>query len=174
MPTKKKKGFSFKHGILILAIVFAVGWFAHNVFSAFINTGNGEQTPLSFGNDAEIPSPSDWIKENQIWVYKDRIIVWVENPTWGKFTDTNSMDPFIDVGANSIEVKPKTADDLKVGDIISYKPEFVSGIVIHRIIEKGNDDKGAYFILKGDNNKYADPGKVRFEQVEGVVVGVIY
>ena len=172
MPRKKTKRFSFKLGIFVLVMVFAVGWLAASVFSAFMNTD--EKTPFSFGRGNEIESPGDWIKEKQIWVYNDRIIIWVDNPTWGKFTDTNSMDPFIDLGANSIEIKPEFVEDLNVGDVISYESKLVSGIIIHRIVEKNVDEDGVYFITKGDNNRYADPGKIRFEQVKGVVVGVIY
>ena len=37
----------------------------------------------------ERSSPSDWIKENQILVTNDKVILNVLNPIWAKFTDTN-------------------------------------------------------------------------------------
>ena len=84
------------------------------------------------------------------------------------------MDPVIDKGANSIEITPSSSEVIAVGDIISYKSAYASGTIIHRVIEKGEDEQGVYFIVKGDNNSAADPGKIRFDQVQGVLVAVIY
>jgi len=125
-----------------------------------------------FSNDRQ--SPSDWVKENQIHVYQDKIIIDVQGAVWSRFADTNSMDPLLDKGSNGIEIMPDSAGDIKVGDIISYRSKYADGVFIHRVIDKGEDSEGVYFIVKGDNNKYADPGKIRFSQVEGVLVGIIY
>jgi hypothetical protein len=122
----------------------------------------------------EKQSPSDWVKENQIHVYEDKIVIDVEGAMWSRFTDTNSMDPVIDIGSNGIEIRPKTVDEIQIGDVISYKSEYVDGVMIHRVIDKGEDEKGIYFTVKGDNNSAADPGKIRFEQIEGVLVGILY
>ena len=122
----------------------------------------------------ERQSPSDIIKENQIHVYKDRIVIDLEGAVWSRFTDTNSMDPLFDAGSNGIEVIPSSAEQIEVGDIISYRSEYADGVIIHRVIEKGEDSEGTYFIVKGDNNASADPGKIRFGQIEGVLVGILY
>jgi hypothetical protein len=139
---------------------------------------NALEKPLSLGipddNLADLSSPSDHIPEENIHVFSDRIVIDVEDASWAKFTDTNSMDPFIDAGANSIEIKPESADDVDVGDVISFRTEFADGLIIHRIVEIGEDGEGAYFITQGDNAPGADPGKRRFEDIEGVVVGVVY
>jgi len=82
------------------------------------------------------------------------------------------MDPVIDSGANAIEIVPPSMADIEVGDIVSYKDG--ESVIIHRVIEKDKDDQGEYLIMKGDNNPVADPGKVRFSQVQRVVVGIIY
>ncbi|MEM4397868.1 MAG: hypothetical protein QW757_04570 [Candidatus Woesearchaeota archaeon] len=84
------------------------------------------------------------------------------------------MDPVIDVGANAIQVIPKTEADIHVGDIISYVSDYADGIIIHRVIEIGYDEKGWYAIAKGDNNQRNDPGKIRFNQIKRVVVAIIY
>jgi signal peptidase len=84
------------------------------------------------------------------------------------------MDPLIDKGANGIEIRPESPDEIEPGDVISYESKFADGIIIHRVIEKGTDDNGVYFITKGDNNPIRDPEKVHFEQVKGILVGVIY
>ena len=120
----------------------------------------------------ELNSPSDWISEEQIKVYNDKIILDINKATWAKFTDTNSMDPFIDEGSNAIEILPENPDDIMEGDIISYQSE--EGTIIHRVIEKGKDTEGIYYIVKGDNNTFSDPYKVRYGDVKGVVVAVIY
>ena len=78
----------------------------------------------------------------------------------------------IDAGANGIEMIPKTPDDISVGDIISYKRS--GQLIVHRVIEKGEDDNGYFFRTKGDNNLVADPGLVRFDQVQGVLFAVVY
>jgi hypothetical protein len=33
---------------------------------------------------------------------------------------------------------------------------------------------GWYAIMKGDNLSYSDPGKIRFDQVQRVVIGILY
>lgn len=130
------------------------------------------QIPGSILGGTELSSPGDWIKEEQIKVYPQRVILEVQGASWASFTDTNSMDPFIDETSNAIEIKPRHPDEVKVGDVISYNTPY--GVFIHRVIEKGNDDKGHYYIVKGDNNRFRDPFKVRFDEVQGVVVAVVY
>ena len=71
-------------------------------------------------------------------------------------------------------MKPASPAILDVGDIISFYPSFAEGLVVHRIIEIGNDNKGWYARTKGDNNPSADPGKVRFEDIHGVIVAILY
>ena len=128
---------------------------------------------LGMGNDEQV-SPYDWISEGKITVNKDKVIIDLENAVWSKFTDTNSMDPVIDKGANAIQIIPKDISDVHVGDIVSYDSKYADGTIIHRVIEIGYDDKGWYCIMKGDNNKNQDPGKVRFNQIKRITVAIIY
>ncbi|MBI2665199.1 hypothetical protein HYX12_01090 [Candidatus Woesearchaeota archaeon] len=79
---------------------------------------------------------------------------------------------FLDKDTNAIEVLPKDPDSVKIGDIISYNSPY--GVIIHRVVEKGMDEHGQYFVVKGDNNTLSDPVKVRFNDLKGVVVAVIY
>ena len=120
----------------------------------------------------ELHSPSDWVKEDQIKVFNDKVILNIEDAIWARFTNTNSMDPFIDETSNAIEIKPDNAEQINVGDVISYKTAY--GTLIHRVIEKNQDEAGIYYLVKGDNNTLRDPFKVRFEDVKGVVVAVVY
>lgn len=119
-------------------------------------------------------SPQDHISERQIAVYGDRVVLDIQGAQWSTFTDTNSMDPVIDAGANAIQIVPRSHDDIAVGDIISYESEFADGITIHRVIYEGQDERGTYYVAQGDNLPTSDPGRIRFEQIKRVVVAVIY
>jgi len=177
--------------LLYFIFVFFTGWMFHAVYvNNFVNPStlipdykeldDGKEEPLSSGSTlidffmgvSERNSPKDRISEQQINVYDDRIIINLDNAEWSSFADTNSMDPFIDKGANGIEIKPKSAYDIQVGDVISYNYE--GSLIIHRVVEINQDKSGIYYLTKGDNNVAKDPVKVRFEQVNGVLVGVLY
>lgn len=122
----------------------------------------------------EKPSPYDWISENKIQVEGDKVTINIKNAQWAKFTDTNSMDPVIDKGANAIQIIPTDSSQIHIGDIVSYESEYTDGVIIHRIVEIGYDEDGWYSYLKGDNNPKNDPGRVRFSQIKRVTVAIIY
>ena len=166
--------FIVNRGLLIL--VFMTGLLAGSLAS--FSQGKPDlfqAVPYAFNySDNDRPSPQDWIRQEQIHVYDDRVVIDIDNPEWAMFTDTDSMDPLIDINSNAIEIQPDSEDDVHVGDIVSYASGIIDGYVIHRVIETGYDSKGWYAILKGDNNPEPDPEKVRFEQIQRVVVGIIY
>jgi len=130
------------------------------------------QVPSSINQANELNSPSDWISEDQIKVYDDKVVLELEGTTWASFTDTNSMDPFLDETANAIEIMPESAKEIQNGDIISYQSK--DSVIIHRVIYVGEDIEGTYYLVQGDNNNYPDPVKVRFNEVVGVLVAIIY
>ena len=140
-------------------------------FSITAISVSDKQLPIVFGGK-ELNSPSDWISEKQIKVYPNKIILDIQGASWAGFTDTNSMDPFIDKDSNVLQIKPSSAELIQVGDVISYK--FENRIIIHRVILVSEDETGRYYIVKGDNNELQDPIKVRFNDITGVVVAVIY
>ena len=125
-------------------------------------------------NGEEKQSPADRIKDSDINVFSNSIRVDIKNAKWRYYIDSNSMDPLIDEGTTTIEIKPKNADEIKVGDIIAYNVEGYDYALVHRVVEKGNDENGVYFVTKGDNFWQEDHEKVRFSDIEGVVVGVLY
>jgi signal peptidase I len=139
------------------------------LFFLIINTLAFEDLGLT---SATISSPGEWVKDEQILVYNDKVILDIPNATWVGFTDTKSMEPFFDHKSNALEIKPQSPDEIIIGDIISYQGK--TGVIIHRVIEKNVDNEGIYFVVKGDNNKVKDQQKVRFEDIKGVVVAVIY
>ncbi len=122
----------------------------------------------------ERESPQDRIKDADVNVYGSRVIINIENAKSRKFIDSNSMDPLIDEGTTTIEAKPKNAAEIKVGDIIAYDVKGYDYAFVHRVVGIGNDEKGVYFITKGDNYWKEDPDKVRFSQIEGIIVGILY
>ena len=81
------------------------------------------------------------------------------------------MVPVFGVGANGVGIKPKSEDELHVGDVITFRQGDI--LIVHRIIEKGIDKEGWFFITRGDNNNIADE-KIRFSQVESVLVALFY
>lgn len=151
---------------ICLAFGFAAGSFAEGI-SSRVNF------PFFIAVSNEQPSPNDWIKQSQIKVNGERVVLDIQGAILTAYANTNSMDPVLDEHTTGLEVKP-IEEKISVGDIISYKPSFIDGVIVHRVIEVGSDEKGTYYIVKGDNNTLTDPERVRFEQVEGVVVGLIY
>jgi len=119
------------------------------------------------------PQLPDRIPESAIHVYQDRVEI---EGTYllARYKDTNSMLPVLDYGSNGLMV-PLTDDiELKVGDIVSYRVPNVPGIIVHRIIAIEEDDKGTYYVLRGDNNPYSDPYKIRRENIERLTVGIVW
>lgn len=120
---------------------------------------------------SDVNAPSDWVSSNDIIVFDDMVILRVSNATLSSYADSGSMKPVFDEGANGIRVVPQSVEDVNVGDIVSYR--FGKILVVHRVVEKGFDEEGVYFIMKGDNNLLSDE-RVRFEQIEYVTIGVIW
>jgi len=158
---------------LALICIFLAGWLSNTVYSNL--SGIDFESPFSFTFKApEIDSPSDHIKEDQIHVYEDKVLIDLENAMWARFTDTNSMDPLFDAEANTIEIKPESEEKIHVGDVISYRPKGEKSLIVHRVVEIGKDSNGWYAFVKGDNISQPDPEKIRFEQVNGIMVAIIY
>jgi len=125
-----------------------------------------------YGEEKE--SPADRIKDDDINVFYNGIRIDIKNAKWRNYIDSNSMDPLIDEGTNTIEIKPKYANEIKVGDIVAYDVDGYDYVFVHRVVEIGEDKEGIYFITKGDNYYKEDPEKVRFSDIEGIVVGILY
>ncbi|MBI5072870.1 hypothetical protein HZA99_03560 [Candidatus Woesearchaeota archaeon] len=176
------RGHIVMYATIILAILF--GWVAHSIYIDY--AAPQRENPLVPGkssvltklnsmltfSSAEIMSPQDHISEDAIHVSDANVVLDIPHAQWSSFTDTNSMDPLLDVGANGIEIIPHSADDIHLGDVISYQSG--SDMVIHRVIGIDSDDSGIYYTIKGDNNPIADNVRVRFADVSGILVAVVY
>lgn len=166
----------FALGALCSSLVYEVGKVTSEnpseVLSNPIESVSNTLTAVAQGTGIERDSPGDHVKESQIKVYDSKIELNIKDAIWSRFEDSNSMDPFLDAGSNGIEIKPSSENEIQVGDIISY--ELNGDIIIHRVINKDTDEKGIYFIAQGDNNPIQDPAKIRFSQIKGILVGIIY
>ncbi len=150
-------------------IAFLVGWFA---CQASLGGGDGiTGAATAAGMSPDLPSPSDHLDEGQISVFDSRVVIRIENVSWATFTDTNSMDPVLDEGANTLEIEPKSQESVKPGDIISYRHG--NDVLIHRVVGTGEDEEGWYCLVKGDNVNDS-PATVRFQEINGVVIGILY
>ena len=80
---------------------------------------------------------------------------------------TGSMEKEICVGDVAI-IQKCNSSDVNVGDIIEYQMEGYT--VIHRIVEKKQENGKFSFVTKGDNNISPDQNIVREEQLIGKVI----
>lgn len=151
--------------LILITIILATAMVANLAVSSISN---------DFGILTEKASPSDTVSPNQIQVYKDKVVLDIQNAEWTEYTDSNSMDPVLDSEANGIVVVPKSDTELKIGDIVSYQPISDENLVVHRITGTGTDELGKFYVMKGDNNSSADPEKVRFDQIKYKTIGIIY
>jgi signal peptidase I len=155
--------------------IFMLGFLASNIYAKMTMTVPTQiEKPSDDKTTDIVPSPNDWIQEKQILVYSQQIVLDLKDAQWATFTDTHSMEPVLSSRANAIEIVPESPDQIKVGDIVSYVSDYADGYIIHRVIYKGTDDDGVYFIMKGDNNPDPDPGRIRFDQIQRVVVAIVY
>lgn len=76
------------------------------------------------------------------------------------YIPTESMVPVINPG-DFVIGKPVNYEDVKVGDIVTYKSGSSGVTICHRVI--GQTEEG--FIFQGDNNKEADTGIVKGEEI---------
>lgn len=133
------------------------------------------QKPLSLFNSAsEASSPHDRIKDYNVRVFEDRVVIYIKDPYLARFADTHSMEPLLDSKSTGIEIVPASSAEIKVGDVISYESKYSDDAIIHRVVRIGEDSDGWFAVTKGDNNNDNDPEKVRFEQVKRVLVGLLY
>jgi signal peptidase I len=133
---------------------------------------SGTEIPLAFAlNDTEIKAPSNWINEKDINIYDNAVVINIKGASLSKYAPTGSMLPLLDENSNGIRIVPKSEQDIKIGDIITYERN--EELIVHRIIKKGTDEKGTWFITKGDNNEAADE-KIRYEDIRYKTIGILW
>jgi len=165
----QKKTNMFRTIINILLLIF--------ICFNLIVTGHYLRNYILIKDDTLMP-PSDFVHQDNIYVYSDHFLVNLSgyNIIWSRFKDSGSMKPILHKGHNAVEIIPKSIGDIHLGDIISYMPTHEESEIsyIHRVVEINYDQNGTYFIVQGDNNDIPDPERVRFKQIVGKVVAIIY
>ena len=134
----------------------------------------GMATYLIFTQSPEHLIPNEIIKSNQIWYNGGNITIVTGKRVIGTtiYTNTHSMEPSITSSNKGILIAVNSPEELSIGDIIAFKTE--EGDVSHRLIEEGYDEQGWWGITKGDNIGVRDINKVRFEDIRGVTIALIY
>jgi signal peptidase I len=127
--------------------------------------------PAVLNSTYDIPSPTVRVPLSDILVSKNNVLLNIPDVQHGIVAATKSMDPLLDENDVVLEVTPQSPVDVHIGDIIIYN--YQGERIIHRVVAIGHDNLGWYAITKGDNTLRNDP-PVRFEQISGVVVGIIY
>ncbi len=158
--------------IIKICIIFLIGFLSANLVSFYVVYGL--ESPFSFNNfsfNDNNSAPFDFVEENQIKIYNDKIVIDIKDASLSRYAPTGSMKPVLDQGSNGIRIVPKSKDEIHIGDIITFKQD--NYLIVHRVIEIGSDVDGLYFITKGDNNSISD-GKVRFEDIKYITIGVIW
>ncbi len=160
--------------IMILLFNFLLGLYAGFYLVNYLTPDQTlNENPQPITRNVELMSPSDHVKESQIHLTDNRVTITFDRQlSWARFTDSNSMDPVLDTGHNSIEIIPETTEDIRMGDIIAF--DYNGDLIVHRVTEIGYDTDGWYATTKGDNNPTADPGKRRFDDIKYVTVMIIY
>lgn len=149
-------------------LVFITGFLCYYVMSSvYIDV----ESPFLLGLASATEQPGNWISKENIEIFDDKIIIYVNNATISSYADTGSMLPTLGENSNGIKIVPENPDEISVGDIITF--ESGDKLIVHRVIGKGEDENGIYFITKGDNNQETD-GKVYFENIKYVTIALIY
>lgn len=115
----------------------------------------------------------DRIQRSDIVATKEKVVI-LGDYSLAEYKNTDSMLPLLDYGSTGIQLKVFENTELYVGDVVSYRIGEKEELVVHRITGGGVDDEGVYYVLKGDNVGRPDTEKVRKEQIEKVLVGVLW
>jgi len=156
---------------LTYVLVFLIGILTSYFIGSF--SMNFEKPFPSFSNfwNFSVESPSNFLEEQDILVYPDKVVLKISGASVSRYEASGSMKPVLDKGVNGIRVKPSSEKKIDIGDIVSFRKK--DSLIVHRVIEKGADEDGIYFITRGDNNDFSD-GKIRFEEIEYITLGLIY
>lgn len=83
---------------------------------------------------------------------------------------SGSMQPELNIG-DIVIVKSIKAEELKVGDVISFRDK--QNVITHRINKIQNQKDEIEYKTKGDSNNTEDKIVVEFNMIEGKVVGKV-
>lgn len=159
--------------VLKVAFIFLLGFLSCSLMFYFVSSGFEMPLGLSIsgGGIDNLSAPSNWVSEDKIQVYNNKLVLNIEGISLSRYAATGSMKPVFDENANGIRIVPSSGSQIRVGDIVSFKSG--DNMIVHRVVEKGSDEGGEYFVTKGDSNQYPD-AKIRFSDISYVTIGVLY
>ena len=116
------------------------------------------------------------ISRNELHFFQNKTQIDLDNYIWIYFNDseTDSMYPSIMKNSHAIGLKVEENTQINIGDIVFFKVSGINDNYVHRVIEKGYDEYGEYFITKGDNNRKKDDVKLRRSHISYIVAAIIY
>jgi hypothetical protein len=151
-------------------VFFLLGFVLCGLF--FLPLSSSEiEFPLGFEDRYSSESPSDYLGEEEIIVFDNMVVIMVNDASISRYADSGSMEPVLDSNSNGIRISPENESEIHVGDIVTYRDGL--SLVVHRVIERGEDAEGIYFITAGDNNDFAD-SKIRFSDIRYKTIGILY
>jgi hypothetical protein len=157
--------------VIKISIIFLIGFLSANLVNLYFVSGFERPFSFDYFGFSSLDAPFDWIDEGQIKIYSDKVVIDVADVSISRYADTGSMLPVFGAGANGLRIVPKNEEEIHIGDIISFREK--NYLIVHRVVDKGVDSQGVYFITKGDNNDVSD-GKVRFDDIKYKTIGVIW
>lgn len=155
---------------LIVLSVFLLGVIAGALFSTLSQNLSGLVVLDSKGLES-VSAPSDYLNESSVIRFDDKLVIKVKNSTLSSYASSGSMLPFITNTSNGIVIVPSSASEIHVGDIVSFTRN--NATIVHRIVRISSDEKGIYFVTKGDNVKSEDE-MIRFDDIRYKLVGILY
>lgn len=117
-------------------------------------------------------TPKNRVDLSDLHFTERTVVLNIDGAMPGVIAPSNSMAPLLSADNVVLEKVAESPGDVFVGDIIIFEQDGIR--IIHRVIEIGWDESGWYAITKGDNNPQPDSEKVRFGQIRGLVVGIVY
>lgn len=157
--------------ISALVLVFVLGWIVSSVYSSYPN----QEVPFPFITLASShkSAPFDRISDSQIYLNNKELILSQSKLSLAHYAPTGSMLPFLTEGHTGIEI-PASETEIHIGDIVAYKPIFPSDIlVVHQVVDIRENNGNKCYIMKGFNNLTSD-GCVPEDQLEFVLVGILF
>ncbi|MEK6918880.1 MAG: hypothetical protein AABW73_02465 [Nanoarchaeota archaeon] len=159
--------------ILVFLLGFLVATTINHVFSLEKPFSLSALTTFSSGITGNAIAPERILSAGDIEVYPNKIVINVANSSLSRYAATGSMIPTLNENSKGIKIPVTSKNQLHIGDIVTYQDANSNDLIIHRIIGISFDEKGDFYIIKGDNNIVSD-GKIRFEQIKYKLVVLVY
>jgi hypothetical protein len=169
-----------RNGVVVLIILFnfALGIYAGFFLKSFYDNEFEVKTELPQENEeenVELKAPHNWIREENIGVYADKIVIDLADlegrkTSWATYANTGSMLPTFGQGCNGLEFIPSSPADIHVGDLVAFKRD--DSLVIHRVVKTGIDNYGWFAFTKGDNNRFVDE-RLSFDMISFVTFALV-